>query len=351
MAASGFGDPTVSWSILLRADLRTAPDAVAVGRGLADACARYPHLGPPPDVERADELSDPRARFAELPYADRAPRVRVAVGTDPPALLIAAHHGACDGLGLLALLSAALGVPVTSAAVGVGDRPSGESFVRSAARRVNEALFHPPARVEPTATEPAAGELLLTHQEPRARWGTGALTAAAAATVATWNRRHHGHPTPLVAAVGVSRRGGDDIAPRDDSAFLRLPIPRDASPSDIRARLAEQAPEPQFPSSPGPLTTLGTRLLAGRLGSSFLVSNLGPVSTSDEVRALAFHPAASGRSAVAFGAVTVADTTTLTLRVRARDFTYESAAELLSSLVTELREPDSGAAGSASISP
>ncbi|WP_436493565.1 hypothetical protein [Actinokineospora sp. HUAS TT18] len=338
MAASGFGDPTVSWSILLRADLRAAADPGAVGRGLAQACARYPHLGPPPAVEQAEDLACPRARFAELPYADGEPRVRAAVSTNEPALLIAAHHGACDGLGLLALLGAALDIQVTSGATGVGDRPSAESFVRSAARRVNEALFHPPARVEPTPTG-QAGELLLTHQEPRTAWGTGVLTAAAATAVAAWNRRHHGHPTPLVAAVGVSRRGGDNIAPRDESAFLRLPIPRDADSADIRARLAEQAPEPQFPSSPGMLTTLGTRLLGHRLGSSFLVSNLGPVSTSDDVRALAFHPAASGRSAVAFGAVTVADTTTLTLRVRARDFHRDSAAELLSGLVTELRDP------------
>lgn len=334
MTTAGFGDPRVSWSILLRADLSTDPDAVSVRRGLDEVCARFPHLGPVPTVAEVESLASLRRDFAEIPYAAGDSLVRAAVA--PGALLIAAHHGACDGLGLLALLGAALGTKVTSGAVGVADRPADESFLRSAGKRVTEALFHPPARVEPSVLEPAPGESLLTHHEPRIRAGTGKLTAAAAAAVTTWNRRHHARAGRLVAAVGVSRRGGDDIAPRDESAFLRLPV-ESTDEAHIRQALANQAPEPQFPDSPGLLTTLGTRLLAGRLGSSFLVSNLGVVSTPDTVRSLAFHPAVGGRSAVAFGAVTTADATTLTLRVRACDFSDDAAAALLADLVTELR--------------
>jgi hypothetical protein len=334
-AGSGFADPRVSWSILLHADLTTGPDPVSVRRGLDEVCARFPHLGPAPDVAEAESLTALRQDFAETAYLPDDSLVRAAVA--PNQLLIAAHHGACDGLGLLALLGAALGITVTSGAVGVADRPAEESFLRSAGRRVTEALFNPPARVEPDVREVAAGELLLTHHEPRIRAGTSKLTAAAAAAVTAWNARHDARPARLVAAVGVSRRGGDDIAPRDESAFLRLPV-ESTEEAHISQALANQAPEPQFPDSPGLLTTLGTRLLAGRLGSSFLVSNLGVVSTSDIVRSLTFHPAVGGRSAVAFGAVTVADTTTITLRVPAHDFDGEAAATLLADLVTELHK-------------
>ncbi|MBC6447282.1 hypothetical protein [Actinokineospora xionganensis] len=333
-ARSGFGDPTVSWSILLHADLASQPDPASVRRGLDEVCARFPHLGPTPDVAEAESLDDLRHQFAETLYLPDDPLVRAAVG--PQELLIAAHHGACDGLGLLALLGAALDIPVASGAVGVADRPAEESFLRSAARRVTEALLHPPARVEPSGRGQRPGELLLTRHEPRIRAGTSKITAAAARAVTAWNERHDAGTARLVAAVGVSRRGGDDIAPRDESAFLRLPL-ESTDREQIGRALAEQAPEPRFPDSPGLLTTLGTRLLGNRLGSSFLVSNLGPVSTSDLVRRLAFRPAASGRSAVAFGAVTVADTTTITMRARARDFDTEAAGTLLADLVNELR--------------
>ncbi|MGH3860858.1 hypothetical protein [Actinokineospora sp.] len=331
---SGFGDPTVSWSILLHAELAAQPDPASVRRGLDEVCARFPHLGPTPDVAEAESLDILRHEFAETAYLPDDSLVRIAVG--PRELLIAAHHGACDGLGLLALLGAAMDIPVTSGAVGVADRPAGESFLRSAARRVTEALLHPPARVEPSMHGQQAGELLLTRHEPRIRAGTSKLTAAAATAVTAWNQRHDAGADRLVAAVGVSRRGGDDIAPRDESAFLRLPL-ESTDQTHISQALAGQAPEPRFPDSPGLLTTLGTRLLANRLGSSFLVSNLGAASTSDVVRTLAFHPAASGRSAVAFGAVTVADTTTITMRARARDFDPEAAGTLLDDLVNELR--------------
>jgi hypothetical protein len=81
--------------------------------------------------------------------------------------------------------------------------------------------------------------------------------------------------------------------------------------------------------------SLGIRALAPRLGSTFLTSNLGVV-TAAPVESLAFYPAASGRSGVAFGAATVGDTTTVTTRARRRDFDRDAAARLLSLLVDAL---------------
>lgn len=116
-------------------------------------------------------------------------------------------------------------------------------------------------------------------------------------------------------------------------------LPAAAAPgADVTAVLAAQPPEPDFPARSSRLARLGTRLLASRLGSTFLVSNLGVVSTGDTVRSLAFYPAASGRSGVAFGAATTGDTTTVTVRARRKDFDAAAAARLLDEFRDAVRD-------------
>src|SRR5438132_5733157 len=137
-----YGDPTVSWSILLQARLS---EVLHPGKALARlraATERYPHLGAAPTVESIPptELSATRDRFAATPYARGAPLIRVAVCAEEPAALVAAHHGALDGLGLLAVLGLILDVPVSSRAKGIGDRPADRTFLASAVSRPAEAL-------------------------------------------------------------------------------------------------------------------------------------------------------------------------------------------------------------------
>lgn len=324
-----YGDPTVAWSILVRAKPTEVIAQSDIAERLAACVRRHPWLGTAPVVEPFSE--GVAERFACTPYAGGEPLVRVATGDE---LVIAAHHGAVDGLGLLALLGSALGVPVTSNAAGVGRRQGAESFVRSALRRLGEAVFTPPTRIEPSTRHESGAELLLHKDIPRVPAGTAALTVAALRATESWNREHGVPANRVVAAVGASRRAGDDLRPEHDSAFFRLPLPADADRADVHTLLRGQAPEPDFPATRNPVMDLGIRALAPRLGSTFLMSNLGVVTAP--VRSLAFYPAASGRSGVAFGAVTVGETTTVTVRARGRDFDAGSAMNLLRLLISEL---------------
>lgn len=331
-----YGDPTVSWSILLEAELGVpAPEPEKLRARLAAAVQQYPHLGAVPEIERATDLPATRDRFASAPYERAAPLLRVAVRADGPTLLVAAHHGALDGLGLLSLLGVLLDVPVSSGATGIGERAGGKPFLVSALQRLAEALFAPPGRILPDRAAPAAGDVFAARHEPRLRLGAAGFVAAAARATERWNRAHGARTARVVAALGASWRSGAAPEPVHDSAFFRLRLRPGA---DVAAVLANQAPEPDFPARSSRLARLGTRLLASRLGSTFLVSNLGVVSAGDTVRSLAFYPAASGRSGVAFGAATTGVTTTVTIRARRRDFDAAAAGRLLGEFRDAVRD-------------
>jgi hypothetical protein len=336
-----YGDPTVSWSILLEAELGTAvPEPDKLRARLAAAVQQYPHLGAVPQIEQTTSAGLPavRDRFASQPYERADPLVRVAVCVDELTLLVAAHHGALDGLGLLSLLGILLDVPVSSAATGIGDRTAGKPFLVSAVQRLAEALFAPPARIAPDRAAPVAGDVFAAAYESRVRLGAAGFVVAAARTTERWNRAHHVRAARVVAALGASWRSGAAPEPVHDSAFFRLRLANHPVVDDVAALLGEQPPEPDFPARSSRLARLGTRLLASRLGSTFLVSNLGVVSTGDTVRSLAFYPAASGRSGVAFGAATTGGTTTVTVRARRKDFDALAAARLLAEFRAAVRD-------------
>ena len=333
-----YGDPTISWSVLLRATLDSPADPALVGERLAAMVRRYPHLGAVPAVQAADSGQLPAllARFADEPYADGCPLVRVAVGTEEPVLAVAAHHGVTDGLGLLALLGDALGTTLTSAARGIGERAARSSFAATAARRLVEALFRPPARIAARGGSDAAGDVLREVEVPAAAVGTGTLVAATARAVESWNRWSGTRTGRQVAGLGLSRRGGERLTPELDSAFVRLALPGDPSGATVRRMIAKCRPEPAYPHTRSAAPQAVTRALARRLGSTFLVSNLGRVQAAAGVRSLAFHPAASGRSGVAIGAVTAGAITTITIRARRSDFDDSAAGKLLDTIVDEL---------------
>jgi hypothetical protein len=339
-----YGDPTVSWSILLEARLVSVLEPAKAAERLEAAVGMHAHLGAAPAVETVpyEELSLVRERFAATPYERGAPLIRVAVCTDVPTLLIAAHHGALDGLGLLAVLGFALDVPISSAAKGIGTRTAEHSFLASAFRRLVEALFAPPARICPDRVVPEPGDVFDARHEPKARIGSAALVAAAACATERWNREHGAPAKRVVAAVGASCRSGEAPVPEHGSAFFRLRLRSGPDAEDVGQLLATNPPEPDFPARSSRIMRLGTRLLASRLGSTFLVSNLGVVSAGDAVRSLAFYPAASGRSGVAFGAATVGETTTVTIRARRKDFDGLAARQLVDELVAAVRGQGTG---------
>lgn len=334
-----YGDQSVAWSVLLGVTLDGLLDPALVAARLSRLCRRHPHLGAPPVVRPVPSAERLRGRFATTPYETGGPLLRVAVGTGTADLLIAGHHGAVDGLGLVAVLGAILDSPARTDATGLGPRPARTTFAGSAVRRLGEALFVPPARLHrvPGSGSEATGadEVLLRAELPFRQIGSAALIAAAGALTSSWNAAHGVPAGRVVAAVGACRTGGGDPCPEHRALLLRLRLPADSDPRKIRELLATQPPEPDFPPGGG-VARLAVRVLANRLGATFLASNLGVLSGATAVRSAAFHPVASGPGGVAFGAVSTAETTTVTLRTRRRDFTEEAAAALLAALVAGL---------------
>lgn len=336
-----YGDPTISSSVLLHAKLDAPADPTGVGERLTAMIARYPHLGPTPSVQTTRSADWPAmvAGFADQPYIDGFPLVRMAVDTEEPRMAVAAHHCATNGLGLLALLGAALGTTVTSTARGIGDRPPSTSSPMTAAKRLAEALLRPPARITHRGGNPIyTGDVLANVELPAARVGTGELIAATARAVEWWNQREssRGHHGRHVVGVEVSRRGGSRLSPGLDSAFLRVPLPADPSGTTVRRTIAECPPEPVYPRTRSVVPQPVAEALARRLGPTFLVSNLGRAAVGTTVRSLAFHPTASGRSGIAIGVATAGTTTTITIRTRRSDFDGKAARELLDWVVEEL---------------
>jgi hypothetical protein len=198
--------------------------------------------------------------------------------------------------------------------------PARRGFAVAALGRLAEAALRPPDVVRRVAAGDR-GDRFARVDVPAVSTGTAGLVAAAARAVTGWN----GSARRVVAAVGASERPGAAVEPRDESAYFRLRLPSSPDASSVRAALG-QRPEPAVP---GRVARAAAELLAHRLGSTFLLSNLGRVHAPDVVQALAFHPEASGRSPVSFGAATVRGTTTLTLRTRAAHHTQAAADALL----------------------
>lgn len=298
----------------------------------------HPHLGstPRPAHVKADAWTQARADFADRPYTPDEPLVRVALldgGADTARrVLIAAHHGAADGIGLLALLGAVLDQPVSSSARGVTGRGVRGPFLSSAARRLGEAWFRPPSRV---AAVPGGGaaDVLRAAEVDAARLDTATLIIAGARAVRGFNAARNVAARRVVAAVGAAKSGGQQPSPRHDSTFLRLAVDDKASAASVRELLRAQPPEPDFPAAASKLASTAARLLAARLGSTFLASNLGRIS-ADSVTSVRFYPTASGPNGLSFGLASTASTSTVT--VRARSLSTSAADELLERLVSGL---------------
>lgn len=364
-----YGDQGVSWSILLEADLSTALDRQLAAKRLADLVASHPRLGsaPQPVHVGAGDWTATRSAFADRPYTESEPLLRLAVldDADTARVLIAAHHGAADGLGLLALLGAVLDEPVCSSARGIVDRPRGRSFLRSATRRLGEALFTPPSRVAAdrggapnasfgasSATNDALGaadQLRAADQQRAAdqlraaelgagpqRLDTATLVVCGARAVAGYNAARGVPARRVVAAVGASKAGGSNPTPGHDSTFLRLRVDPQASADEVREQLRGQPPEPDFPTSTSPLASTAARMLAPRLGSTFLASNLGLI-TAQSVAAVRFYPAASGPNGLSFGMASTPSSGSVTVRARGAFFSAAAAQELLDRFVDARR--------------
>lgn len=336
-----YGDPDVTWSIVLAVWFGTPRRLDDVAARAARLAAQYPHLGAAPDVAAfgADQEGAVLARFADEPYADHAPLLRVALSEDGRTLLVAAHHGATDGLGLLGAAAVLADADLSSSARGITREAQPTGFVRRTVVRLGEVLVHPPVRFAPdrpaATAEPAAGDLLLARAVTTPRPSSAALVAAVVAAVRGWNGDRRPRGRRLVVAMGLSRRPGTPVAPPDrDTAYVRLPADDVAGTEDAAAVMRATDPEPAFPETDGGgVGPLVARLLGNRLGATVLVSNLGVVSDPD-VRDLRFWPVPTGPSGCAVGLASTPSSTLLTVRLRRAWFSAD-AAQRLADVVAE----------------
>jgi hypothetical protein len=292
----------------------------------------HPHLGrvPAVDVSAADGEAAALADLANRPYDDTGPLLRVVVTADRHGLLLAAHHGVVDGLGLLGVAAALTGLPLTSNARGIARDSEPNGFLRRSAHRLVEAAFTPPVRIagdrSGAAREP--GDWLEARDVAAARPGSAALVRAAVDLVdrATYRRGSRGR---LVVSMGLSRRPGMPVpSPDRDTAYMRLRADDVESVEDARRLVAATAPEPAFPvRDAGGLGPRVARLLSSRLGATVLVSNLGLVD-SPAVESVRFWPVPTGPAGVCLGLASSPTTTTLTVRARRGWFSGPAAAAL-----------------------
>ncbi len=253
-------------------------------------------------------------------------------------MVVAGHHAALDGLGLIAVLGLVLEEDLGTTSRGIrGSRAAGvvRRLVYPVAR-LGEALIRPPVAISSHAGAGMPGDrLAATTIGPRV--GTAGLVAAAARAVRRWNADRGGKASRVVVAIGASVRSGRLPTVGRAAAWFRVEVPGVTTEADVRRVLQHRGPEP----APGASVLRAARAsgvttrLERRTGSTVLVSNLGTLVPEDAVGAAEFYPSAHGRSGVAIGAIRAGGRTTLTIRARRLDFTDEEAARFLE-LVADL---------------
>lgn len=321
MVVGLYGDRSVTWSIQLRVWLSAPVDADDVASRWETLTEINPGLGRVGVVTRFgdDDAHDVCVDFANEPYGDQDPLVRVGLHDDGSVLVVAAHHGAMDGLGMLGAAGVLADLSLETGARGVASDADDSSFLLGSARRLWEALVRPPVRVRARSAKQGEGDLLASRDVVADRAASAELIWAAARAVRTWNQQPGGgrRGRQLVIAMGLSRRPGRPMpAPDRDTAYVRLQADDVVTVGDARAVARDTPPEPEFPLSEGfGVAQLVTKLLGSRLGSTLLVSNLGLVD-SPGVQRLELWPAPAGPAGVAIGLASTSSRTTLTVRLR-----------------------------------
>lgn len=326
-----YGDPASSWGIGLDLTFADAVDPKSLQPRWKALAKRYPHLGTELDLVAdvdSDAWGSTRARLMGEPFEVGRAVVRAAISADRRRLLVAAHHGVCDGLGLVALGGALAGVDIVSHARGIGDKPSRQGFWLRSGLRAFEALTTPPPRFPGRPGGSTGQESFASRELPLLNAGSAGLVRSIVGQFGETGRRG----TPVVI-LGASRRRPGLPEPDRRTAYLRMRVPVTVTEDEMRRLIADCPPEPDFPE-----TTLKgfaprlTHLLRARLGATAMLSNLGRLEGPGLVAAEMF-PAASGPHAIAFGLASTPTTTTVTLRTRDDDIAPEQARSLLDAVV------------------
>ena len=248
-----------------------------------------------------------RSRVASEPYGPSEPLLRVLVDADGSRLFVGAHHGAVDGLGLVAVAGAAAGLTVP--------RP------RPRHRRPRGPARLPRAPACGGSVRPWSarhrGSRPASHRCRRWSRTSGSTRsrrpgAARPISPTRWSRRTRPERRRAEALLllGASRRTEDEPAPDRQTAYLRLRAARSATVADLRSLIAAAEPEPDFPETSargiGPRVT---HLLRGRLGRHRAAQQPRGAG-GPGLGSVAMFPATSGPRAVAVGLATAGGTTT-----------------------------------------
>jgi hypothetical protein len=330
-----YGDPDTTWGIGLDTQWSTPIDRDAVANRLAEVVEAFPHLGSvlPLEVVPAEEWFDRRRVALSEPYDDRQ-LVRVLVSDTADRLLVTAHHGALDGLGMVGVIARAVAVHVATGARGVGGLSSHSSFLGSSLKRLGEALVSPPPRFRGSAST-GTGEHVAQVDLQRCNTSTAVVAQAVTQVHRSWPGTRAASRPLLV--TGVSRREAGDTRPDRQTGYVRFRVDPRWDLATTKERFRAVPPEPDFPeTSVGGIGPRVIRLMRSRLGSTAQVSNIGVLEAPSLVGAALF-PAVSGPWAVSFGAVSTSSRTTLTLRTRAAEFTAQETDELLRRVAAAVR--------------
>lgn len=334
-----YGDPDVTWGISLELSFAEPVDLSGAPTRLAAMVRDHPHLGPVPIVQSvaAEEWARTREESASADFSDGR-LVRLLASSDGRTFFVTAHHGVCDGLGLLAIATSLVGRELTSSARGVGERRSSRSFLVSSIVRLGEALVSPPARFagRQDPSRVAEAESLLQESAAPRKLNGATVCAALTRVYASWPRNRAGAHHRFLVVMGASRRAPGESAPDRQTAYLRIPLKVGWDEAQVIAAVRAVEPEPDFPeTSAGGIGPMVMRALKNRLGYTVNVSNLGLV-TGDGLVTLAMFPAVNGPQAVGVGLVSTPLRTTLSVRTRRSDFSEDEARLLLRRLMAEL---------------
>ncbi|WP_110238641.1 hypothetical protein [Nocardioides gilvus] len=334
-----YGDPDVTWGISLELSFAEPVDLTGAPARLTTMVREHPHLGPVPSLRQvpAQEWDRVREESASADFGDGR-LVRLLARSDARTFFVTAHHGVCDGLGLVAIASSLVGRELSSSARGVGERRSSRSFLTSSIVRLGEALVSPPARFGGTRNPARVAEPESLLQESATRWKVNGTTVCTALTkvYAAWPRGRSRGGRRFLVVMGASRRAPGDIAPDRRTAYLRIPLKLGWDEARVKAAIRAVEPEPDFPeTSAGGVGPMVMRALKNRLGYTVNVSNLGLV-TGDGLESLAMFPAVNGPQAVGIGLVSTPLRTTVSVRTRRSDFSEDEARLLLRRLVEEM---------------
>lgn len=329
----------MSWSIVVRLTLHDRLDPGTVQERWEELGRQFTGVGRVGRVQvsRADDAADLLPGFADDAYGDRDPLLRVGVGASGRVLLVAAHHGAMDGLGLVGAAGRLGGLSLDSNARGVASDADATNFWIASVRRLVEALVRPPQRLWAARARRGAGDVLSSRTLGSVAGGSSGLLLAVTRGIRAWNsaaprRARRGR---LIVAMGLSRRPGTPMAPPDrDTAYVRLDAHHLRDLTDARETLEQTRPEPAFPQTEGlGIGPLVTRVLSNRLGSTVLASNLGLIEAPG-LAALEFWPVPTGPAGVAVGLASSSTRSVLTVRGR-RPWFDQDAIDRLATVVAQ----------------